>query len=509
MTIYVILACYIGFKSSLTVAALNIDKEDIMNVFKLKDTEIHSLAELRENFALELVIAAFLDGTLEQWLVDCYYEKEAKAVADLKRTLSSAIARKPCTILGVDFIREGDLAPEQQQKAEAVTDLEHALSPAMERKLCAILGVDYIKEGYLTPKQQLIYERKCAAIRQFSDDPTLLAHAMETATNQVELAELLNAGYQNIYLCGGSFTVPIRKSGIHYSGIGNPHMEAPFTEEQYHRAGITFENITLPQVIDKETASIAKVAAAKYGYDDFAEEHNHLASIFHTAIKGRRLFIHCPLSADTDPAGEFYKTKSSAERAARNSIEQAYDQANRYFQPGQGQCIAPPLAKDYAAFIRKGAEGLVDALRHAGKDKQVKELERLISNAESALLERFEQELRNSADYYEMYKKSYFLERIEIEKCDYNLDLFDSDLLNGLARLIHDDSEYTVENLHEIVMELDNDLKKHADTFFGEAYRIFQDYCREIEDIAEEIGGDLSDDMLQKLGILKERSQVS
>lgn len=437
-----------------------------MNVFKLKDTEIHSLPELREHFDLAEVMAAFLDGTLEQWLDGCYYERESEAVAGL----------------------------------------EHTLSPATERKLCAILGV----EGavYLTPEQQTICERKRAAIRQFSDDPALLARAMETATNQSELAELLDAGCQSICLCGGSFTVPIRKSGVHYTGVGNPHMEAPFTEEQYRRAGITFEGITLPQTAGEEAAAIAGEAAENYGYDGFAEEHNRLVSPFHDAIKGRRLskLYNIVGDADTKPAGEFYRSRGAAERAARRSIEQAYDQANRYFQPGQSQCAASWLAKEYAAFIRRG-RNLALALCPAGG--KADELGRLISQAETALRERFEQELRDRSGYYEMYKKSYFLERVEIEKEDYNLDPFDSDLLNGLARLIHDESEYGVENLFEILQELDEDVSEHMNTFFEEAYRIFREYCREIEDIAEEIGKDLSDDDLRELGILKEDSQAS
>ena len=131
------------------------------------------------------------------------------------------------------------------------------------------------------------------------------------------------------------------------------------------------------------------------------------------------------------------------------------------------------------------------------------QLYKLADQAERELLHRFEQELSDSSDFYLMYKKSYFLKQVEIEKNDYNLDLFESDILNGLARLLHDDSEYTVENLIEIVSELEDDVNKHADTFFGCAYQEYKNYCREAEKIAEEIGKDLSDDDLVKLGVLK------
>ena len=94
------------------------------------------------------------------------------------------------------------------------------------------------------------------------------------------------------------------------------------------------------------------------------------------------------------------------------------------------------------------------------------------------------------------------------------MDLFDSDIINGIFRLIHDETEYSVKGLIDTIQELEEDVRSHADTFFGSAYQIYQDYCREIEALSEEIGGELSDGDLVKLGILPERkgkadSQVS
>ena len=43
------------------------------------------------------------------------------------------------------------------------------------------------------------------------------------------------------------------------------------------------------------------------------------------------------------------------------------------------------------------------------------------------------------------------MEQIEIEKHDFNLDLFDRNILNGLARMIHDGSENTLEKLYETI----------------------------------------------------------
>ena len=436
-----------------------------MNTLKLNDKEIHSLADLRSDVDINQLMAAFLNESLEKWLSDCYYEREADAVARL----------------------------------------DHSLLPAVEQQLCAILGIKR-SQNAMTAEQRAIYDRKCAAILRCSSDRELLNHVMETATNQSELAELLNNGCKTIYLCEGAFSVPIRKSGIHYCGIGNPVVETTFTEAQYKKAGITFEGITLPAMPDAETAYLAEQAAIENGYDDFGEKHCCLATLLHDRIKGYRIYRSYNLKTDADDVvTEFYKSESAAQQAAQKVIEAAYSEANSYFQPDRVGCIAPWTAEQYAAIFKEGAKSVVSKLRSltGGKAELASKLSKLADQAQRELLQRFEKELTDSSDFYEMYKKSYFLKQVEIEKNDYNLDLFESDILNGLARLLHDDSEYTVENLIEIVGELEDDINKHADTFFGCAYQEYKSFCREAEKIAEEIGKDLSDDDLVKLGILK------
>lgn len=432
--------------------------------FCLNGKEIHSLTELREHYEEPVIMDAFLSGELERWLEACYYEKEG----------------------------------------DAVKRLEHKDGPETERRLAEILGCDRV--AALTPEQRDIYERKCSIIQRYTKDPAYLACAMDTATNQMELAELLNSGLKTIWLCGGSFTVPIRKSGIHYIGIGDPKMEAPFTEEQYRRAGITFAGIHLPETTDSSVVSMAEEAARKNGYDDFADSHTELATAFHFAMKAHRLSRIHRLDVETcDVTGTLYKNLWSAKNSAHNVIEQAYRDANSFFDPESKNSIVPYLVTEYAAILTKGAQTLADRLKPicANDENRRFRLANLLGyilQAEQNLRKTFEQELRDSADYYRMYEKSYFLEQLEIEKNDYNLGLFDSNLMNGLARLLHDDSDYSVENLFEVVSELEEDVNKHADTFYGVAYREYQNYCSEIEKIAEEIGKDLSDDEMQKLG---------
>lgn len=440
----------------------------------LGGTEVHSIAELRANFALEPVAAALANGTLAQWLEERYYDHEA---AEIKK-------------------------------------LGQELSPAVEQELCRILGVDYLKYCHLSPEQREAYEKKCALIRQHTDDAGLLAHALETATNQSELAELLNAGKTTIYLCADRFTVPIRKSGIHYIGIGDPEMEVPFTEEQYRRAGITFEKISLPQKADAQAEVLAKEAARSAGYDDYADTHSTLSSIVHRALKKERLTRWYYLEHNAaDVAAEFYRSKTTAEQAAQRTIEDAYEKANAFFIPGSGHCIADTFSERYGNLIQKKMETILERLMDACAEntalyEKVAVLDQLSLTARQVLQTRFEKELRENTQYYFMYKKSYFLDRIEITDHDFNVDLFESDLLNGLARLIHDETEYTVDGILETIGEMQDDINSHAEMFFSAAYDVYRDYCLEIEEIAEEIGKDLSDDDLIRMGILEEKESV-
>ena len=98
-----------------------------MEALIINDKEIHSLEELRQNFDLSQVVAAFLDCSLEKWLADCFYEKQS----------------------------------------DQVRKLDHTIGSEIERELCRILGIDYIASGYLSDEQQQIFERKCRIIQQF------------------------------------------------------------------------------------------------------------------------------------------------------------------------------------------------------------------------------------------------------------------------------------------------------------------------------------------------------
>ena len=74
---------------------------------------------------------------------------------------------------------------------------------AVEQRLCNILGVDYAAREDLSPEQKEAFSRRRELLRRHGAGTEVFSHVAETATNQVELAELLNAGCSVIYLCDG------------------------------------------------------------------------------------------------------------------------------------------------------------------------------------------------------------------------------------------------------------------------------------------------------------------
>jgi hypothetical protein len=102
-----------------------------------------------------------------------------------------------------------------------------------------------------------------------------------------------------------------------------------------------------------------------------------------------------------------------------------------------------------------------------------------------------------------MYKKSYFVDRVDITANDFNTDLFQSDLANSIARVFFDETEYTVDGMLETMNELQDDMNSHGDMFYSSAYSIYKEYCQKIEEAAEELGRGLTDSDLVAMDILE------
>ena len=250
----------------------SVSKANIKNpenvTLTLQGTTIHSMKELREHFNRDEILAAFTDDHLLLWLQQHYYETEAEQLC---------------------MIGSGD--------------------NNCFRKICRVFGVnhmDYISLSEEEKKQQKQKEETVKkVISDTKADENLLKELPLIATDQEELAHLIDADEPKIYLCNESFSIPISKPGIEYIGIGDVSIENPFTPEQYRKAGITMTNISLPVTENPETTDAARVAAAANGYDSFHESHSALATLFHNRLKTYRIYEHYHLSFDSSVMGTF------------------------------------------------------------------------------------------------------------------------------------------------------------------------------------------------------------
>jgi len=64
-------------------------------------TMVRNLDELKENFDIKKVIGYFLDGKLQTWLEDRYYDEEFEALSKLDEN-DSDLSIKLCSVFGID-----------------------------------------------------------------------------------------------------------------------------------------------------------------------------------------------------------------------------------------------------------------------------------------------------------------------------------------------------------------------------------------------------------------------
>ena len=142
-----------------------------------KATDMKSLLN---NFDAESVVGYFLNGKLEKWLNDRYYEEEAEAVASLEKD-----------------------------------------DPELTKKLCAVFGVEYEDNTALDAEEIAWRNERIARLKQLTDDEEVLENVDSVAFDQEELAELYDRKVQKIYLCEGDFRIPKSKQELEYVLIGS------------------------------------------------------------------------------------------------------------------------------------------------------------------------------------------------------------------------------------------------------------------------------------------------
>ena len=174
---------------------------------EMNGTKLRSIQELQENFDLDTAVQYLQDGKLLTWLEDLFYEDEAEKIAELDKN-----------------------------------------APHMKQQLCKILGVESEDDSWMDAYELERLNEKKRLLKTMTDDEDIIANADKTALDQTDLANLLRAGANTIYLCGDNFTVPIRFGNKKYIGIlkkPNVKIKAA-TDSELEEKGIVFENVSLP-----------------------------------------------------------------------------------------------------------------------------------------------------------------------------------------------------------------------------------------------------------------------
>ena len=134
--------------------------------------QVRNIDDLKAHFDVGSVVRDFSSGKLLTWLEDRYYDDEADAI-------------------------------------RAINDNDACL----EAKLCKIFGVE-------TPEEIERRLQRLNRLKQFTTDEKILSKVDFVAFDQENLADLLDEGVDEIFLCENRFVIPLRMKNKVYIGVG-------------------------------------------------------------------------------------------------------------------------------------------------------------------------------------------------------------------------------------------------------------------------------------------------
>ena len=198
--------------------------------------EVRDIEMLRDNFDVEVLIDYAFDGKLSKWLRERFYDDEADEI---------------------DALSEKD--------------------PDLEDKMYDIFQVD----PPMSEEEIAWRNERLAKLKEFTDDEDILANVDNVAFDQEDLSDLIEYDIEEIYLCGGRFTIPLKVENKTYIGIGDAvavirsNVPIDFDDLNIHFKDIRFnsayEKIS-PQADDGEPAdSLYERGMAALKVKDFAE----------------------------------------------------------------------------------------------------------------------------------------------------------------------------------------------------------------------------------------------
>ena len=232
-------------------------------------------------------------------------------------------------------------------------------------------------------------------------------------------------------------------------------------------------------------------AAKQNGYDDYSENHSIIATYFHNKLKSYERFSHVRLPYDSSASHKEFNSEYAAKQALKEYLKKPYDAASALVNISNSKCIARTTAEEYAKAIIDCFEPIRENLKTLftlkNKSALYENLTKLVSNSNKALRSKFEEEISDNQEYYNMYDFNYFVDRVSIEEHDYRTS---EGFFKVVETLFQDSIEYTYDDFLGAVFEMEKDINDHVSSFYKSAYSEYLSYVKEIEKIFEELGTD-------------------
>ena len=240
-----------------------------------------SIDELRAHYDATKAVEHFKSGALLAWLEERYYETAAAKVRALKQEYDRLVESSSSEDSGFRIFQI--MIPKDEDIAAFLSD---------------VLGVKQAEsKGRVSGREA----EKREQLRTKTDDETILSHAALTAFTQEDMAELLDAGEKEIYLCGREFEIPMRIEGVKYVGIlGQPTVHiAAATPKDVKARGISLSGVAIDYLEDE--------------LENFLEEIQRA--------------ISCELTDNVEPDILILRELSGGKSEIKNSIRQAAEEA--------------------------------------------------------------------------------------------------------------------------------------------------------------------------------------
>lgn len=267
---------------------------------------VRTIDDLRENWDLEKIINYYLNGKLQTWLTDRYYNELADKVSALSDISDNTeLQKKLCNIFGMEF--------------KADTELVDVVAVAEQN-------------------------RKVDILRKYTADDKLLKNIDNIAFNQEELAYLLDKETETIYLCENKFYIPLTVLNKKYVGIGS-NVEAIIDRKEYvnfDKLKISFENIKFNQAYK----NIVFSSSALYKYGENMEKLENYAEALEFYKKAGELGN----SEGLFRTGKFY-------HEGRVGVAVNYKLAKHYYE--KAVSLNDPTAMNNLANMYAGGKGII------------------------------------------------------------------------------------------------------------------------------------------------------